>query len=142
MPVAAVAEKIQHGDVMKRFCLRARTGLWSTVVFSCFATSAIAAPFCISNQALSPQCNYFDAAECQQAAQAQGGVCTVNTAEVHINPGIGQYCMVTSSVVSLCAYPDRATCQAEAQRHNGACVAAPNIAPAKTPDPYAAIGGR
>jgi hypothetical protein len=106
------------------------------------ATPAVAAPFCIRTQALSPQCIYYDAGQCQTEAFRQGGVCTVNTAEVHLKPGIGQYCMVTSSVVSLCAYADRGTCAAEATRHHGACVEGPGIAPGKAPDPYAAVGGR
>jgi hypothetical protein len=119
---------------VSRFC-----GL---VLLAASATPAVAAPFCVRTQALPPQCIYVDAAQCQNEALRQGGVCTVNSAEVRVNPGIGQYCVVTSSVVSLCAYPDRGTCMAEAARHNGACVEAPGIAPGRAPDPYAAVGGR
>lgn len=121
-----------------------RVHLWSGLLLACIATPAVAlaAPFCLRTQALTPQCIYADPAQCERDASRQGGVCSVNTDAVTLNPGIGQYCMVTGSLVSLCVYPDRGTCLQDALRHNGACVEAPQLAPFKAPDPYAAVGGQ
>jgi hypothetical protein len=104
--------------------------------------AAQAAPFCLSSQALSPMCIYYDASSCQQEANHQGGICTANPDEVHLTTNVGQYCLVTSQLVSLCIYSDRSTCASDAARQHGACVSAPGIAPSAAPDPYAAIGGR
>jgi len=104
--------------------------------------AAQAAPFCISSQALSPICIYYDANSCQLEANRQGGVCTTNPSEVRLTKNVGQYCLVTSQLVSLCIYSDRGTCAADAARQHGACVNAPGVAPSAAPDPYAAIGGR
>ncbi len=105
------------------------------------AGPAIAAPFCIESQALPPQCNYYDASECQSDAARQGGVCSANAHALTLQPGIGQYCLATSYGASFCVYPDRATCMADAIRQHGACTAAPNVAPGRSPDPYSAVGG-
>jgi hypothetical protein len=106
------------------------------------AAPALAAPFCIQSQSLPPQCMYYDAAECQNDAARQGGVCSANAAELTLQPGIGQYCLVTSGGASLCIYPDRGSCMADAARQHGACTAAPNAAPgSKAPDPYSSVGG-
>lgn len=100
-----------------------------------------AAPFCIQNQSMPPQCNYYDASQCEHDAERQGGVCSANAQQFALQGGVGQYCVVTSGGASSCVYPDRGSCMAEAQRQHGACTAAPNIAPAKAPDPYGAVGG-
>lgn len=121
-----------------------RWRIWSVGVLaflSCPA-SVLAAPFCVSTQALPPQCIYVDPSNCQRDAQQQGGVCTVNTAEFKPPPGLGQYCVVTPGLVSLCVYPDRSSCMADAQSRHGACVKAPTVAPYGAPDPYAPVGGR
>jgi hypothetical protein len=116
-----------------RFC-------WA-VILAGSAGPALAAPFCIESQALPPQCNYFDAAQCQSDAARQGGVCSANPQQLTLQPGIGQYCLVNSYGASSCIYPDRGSCMVEAARQHAACTAAPNVAPAKAPDPYAAVGG-
>jgi len=103
---------------------------------------ALAAPFCIENQALSPQCMYYDANQCRLDAQRQGAICSANPKEVRLTRGVGQYCVVTSELVSLCVYGDREPCEADARRQNGTCTNAPQIAPVGAPDPYSAIGGR
>ena len=117
----------------------ARLG-WA-VILAGTAGPALAAPFCIENQAMPPQCNYYDAAQCQSDAARQGGVCSANPQQLSLQPGIGQYCLATSSGVSSCIYPDRGSCMAEAARQHAACTEAPNIAPGRAPDPYAAVGG-
>lgn len=118
---------------------RARFG-WA-VILTGIASPALAAPFCIQSQSLPPQCNYYDAHECQKDAGKQGGVCSVNPQQMTLQPGVGQYCIVTSGGASICEYADRGTCQAEAERQNGACTEAPNVAPVGSPDPYSAVGG-
>lgn len=113
---------------------------WFAAVAAC-ASPAMAAPFCIQSQSLPPQCNYYDAHECQREATRQGGTCSVNTQQLTLQPGVGQYCVVTSEGVSMCYYADLGTCQAEATRQNGACTEAPNVAPVRTPNPYSPVGG-
>lgn len=120
--------------------VRVAGALWP-VLTAAMASPALAAPFCLETQAVPPQCNYFDAHQCQQDAAKQGGVCSVNNQQVTLTPGIGQYCVVTSQGVSQCMYADRGTCADQATRQGGACTEAPNVAPARTPDPYAAVGG-
>lgn len=103
---------------------------------------AIAAPFCIQSQVLTPQCIYYDAQQCDLAAQRQGAVCATNPREVKLSPGNGQYCVVTSGQVSVCAYADRATCAKAAALQQGTCADAPARAGgAGTPDPYSAANG-
>lgn len=111
------------------------------IILTGAAGPALAAPFCIENQAMTPQCNYYDAAECQNDAARQGGVCSANPQQLTLQPGIGQFCLATSGGASFCIYPDRGSCMAEAARQHGACTAAPNVAPGRSPDPYSAVGG-
>jgi hypothetical protein len=111
------------------------------IVFAGLATPALAAPYCIQNQSLPPQCIYNDPGQCQADANKQGGVCSANPQQVTLNAGIGQYCLVTGTGVSRCVYPDRSTCLSDATRERGACTEAPTVAPSRAPDPYASVGG-
>jgi len=111
------------------------------MALTAMGTPAFAAPYCIQNQSLPPQCNYFDPSQCQRDAARQGGVCSANAQQFTMQRGIGQYCVVTSGGASNCSYVDRGTCNTEAEREQGACMEAPVIAPAKAPDPYSAING-
>ncbi len=86
--------------------------------------SGMAAPFCLTNEALPAQCIYYDPGQCRQAAGQQGGECVVNQKEVRLTPSIGAYCLVTGSRVSQCIYPDLDTCSKEAVHQNGACTIA------------------
>jgi hypothetical protein len=113
---------------------------WAVILVS-IGWPALAAPFCIENQALPPECNYYDASQCQTDAARQGGTCSANPQQLTLQPGIGQYCVTNSYGVSSCVYPDRGSCTAEAARENATCTAAPNIAPGRAPDPYSAVGG-
>jgi hypothetical protein len=101
-----------------------------------------AAPFCIGSEALPPQCIYYDAGSCNKEAVRQGGVCSVNTKEVHITRNVGQYCVVTSQQVSLCIYSDRSSCTAAATLQHGACVHSPETAPSGAPDPFSSTAGQ
>ncbi|MDQ2802500.1 MAG: hypothetical protein M3Y41_07385, partial [Pseudomonadota bacterium] len=53
---------------------------------------AVAAPFCLQNEAIPAQCIYYDATDCQRRAAQMHGFCTANPAEVTVTPGNGQYC--------------------------------------------------
>ena len=106
------------------------------------ASPALAAPFCIENQALPPQCNYYDAAQCETEAARQGGVCSANPQQMPLQAGVGQYCVAISGGASSCVYSDRGTCMAAARQLGGACTAAPAVAPSRAPDPYAAVNGQ
>ena len=100
---------------------------------------AFAAPFCVQTEALPPQCLYFDAASCATNARQMHGSCGVNTAELHIAPGLGHYCLVTSGLVSSCVYLDGSSCDVEAKRQHGVCVTEPARAESPPPDPYRMI---
>jgi len=97
---------------------------------------AAAAPYCVQTEAITPQCLFYDAASCQARAKQMGGYCSVNTAELHIAPGIGHYCLLTSGNVSNCFYPDAESCEGEARRQHGVCVAVPARDESSTADPY------
>ncbi len=101
-----------------------------------------AAPFCIAQQGMTPQCMYYDARDCEREAKRQNMYCSANAKELKVRTGTGQYCLVTSVGTSLCVYPDRTTCSNDATRQHGICTDAIKIAPARTPDPYSAVNGQ
>jgi hypothetical protein len=98
--------------------------------------AAAAAPYCVQTEAIGPQCLYFDPTSCDVRAKQIGGYCSVNTAELHIAPGIGHFCLLTSGNVANCFYPDNDSCEGEAKRQHGVCVAAPARDESPAPDPY------
>lgn len=102
---------------------------------------AAAAPFCIQNQVMAPQCIYYDALECDHEAQKQNATCASNPKEFKLAAGAGQFCVITTSQISLCAYADRQTCSIDAARQHGTCVAAPQTAAVRAPDPYSPTNG-
>jgi hypothetical protein len=126
---------------MRLFATRQLARFGWGLILSGAAGQAFAAPFCIESQALPPQCNYYDAAECQSDAARQGGVCSANAHEFTLQPNIGQYCLATSYGAAFCVYPDRASCMAEAVRQHAACTAAPFVATGRSPDPFSSVGG-
>jgi hypothetical protein len=101
---------------------------------------ALAAPFCLTSLAISPQCIYYDAHQCQSDSARQGGWCTTNPNETRVGVGSGQYCVVPVQGVALCNFLDRESCAAEATRQHGICYHDEARA-AGVPDPYAASGG-
>lgn len=103
-------------------------------------STAVAAPFCLQNQGMTPQCIYYDPTICQRDAQKQNAECGVNPRETRVQSGAGQYCVVTAARISVCHFQDYNSCQAEARRQNGACTGAPDRNPARPPDPYSRQG--
>ena len=101
---------------------------------------ASAAPFCIANLSLPPQCMYYDAALCQKDAGKQGGWCTPNPAETHAASGSGKYCVAFSQGVALCIYQSRESCDEAAARQGGACYFDPQRA-SGGPDPFSQSSG-
>lgn len=102
--------------------------------FATYAPALLAAPFCVTKQGLPLDCNYYDAVQCRNRAQQLSAVCTVNEAEITLQPGIGKYCVVNSSRVSMCSYTDRTTCDSDAMRSGGVCVDFPGKK--VQPNPY------
>jgi len=100
--------------------------LWLITVISSFASGVHAAPFCVSQQGLNPECIYTDAIECRKRAAQMNGLCYANPAELNLQPGIGKYCVVYSDHTSSCIYTDRTSCDNDAVRNGGLCVEAPN----------------
>jgi hypothetical protein len=104
------------------------------------AHTASAAPFCLRNAAVPPQCIYYDPSECRRESTKQGGWCEPNPGETRMATGTGQYCLVGGQGAAICAFLSRESCDAEAARLHGACYhdeARGNGAP----DPYAAFSG-
>lgn len=101
--------------------------------------AAQAAPFCLTNEMIPPQCIYYDAQSCQQEARRQSAYCETNPQEVAVSRGAGRSCVVTSSQISLCNYYDRDSCTRDADRLHGICSYAPYRAPSGAPD---TLGGR
>jgi hypothetical protein len=98
--------------------------------------AALAAPFCVRTESISPQCLYFDARECGTRAAQMGGTCVANPAEIHVSSTLGHYCLLTSGPVASCIYNDPGVCAAEAQHQHGACILAPDRPESPAPDPY------
>jgi hypothetical protein len=105
------------------------------------AHTASAAPFCIRNTALPPQCIYYDPTDCRKQALKQGGWCEPNPSETRTaSGGTGQYCLVLAQGEAICAFLSRESCDVEATRLQGACYH--NEARGTgAPDPYAAFSG-
>jgi len=127
---------------MKFLAHTARFAALVVIAGSAFSQPANAAPFCIRNQIIQPQCMYYDAHQCEQEAQKQNAECVANPAELRMTQAHGEYCVVTSGRVSICAYADRTSCAAEASRQHGTCIPAEQNAPQRTPDPYSPFNGR
>jgi hypothetical protein len=112
------------------------------VVFAGLASPGRAAPWCVSNQMIPPQCIYTDVNLCAQEARKQNGQCQPNPRERKLSAVNGQYCVVSPSGAPVCAYWDYATCSAAAGQNNGTCVQAdPRQAPLQ-PNPYSAVNGQ
>ena len=87
--------------------------------------TAMAAPFCVQTQAISPQCIFFDAASCNKRAKELGGTCTVDTSQITVSSGVGHYCLLTSSMsfrtastpIPSSAIARRFTSRGSASRH-------------------------
>jgi hypothetical protein len=116
----------------------ATTGLLVTPVM------ALAAPFCLNfNNGASPQCVFYDGAQCAREANLQNAECGINGREITVPPsGTGTYCVVVSGGGTTCGYGDGSDCSRVAQRQKGACVKSANTPPKAVPDPYAPNAGR
>lgn len=126
---------------MRLFAIPCAIRLGCGILLAAAPAPTLAAPFCIQSQSLPPQCNYYDASECEKDAAKQGGYCNANPENARIVPNVGQYCMVTSGGATSCVYADRQSCMADAAREGGACTDAPELAPYRAPNPYSAING-
>lgn len=102
-----------------------------------FAAPAMAAPYCVNIQGITPQCLYFDAHQCRTQAQRSGGSCAINPTEVTLpSGGTYPYC-VTGPGYTSCKFVDRGSCEAEAGRQRASCVESFSAGAASAPpDPY------
>jgi hypothetical protein len=123
---------------VRRLC----TWLPATIAFGILIgpSGALAAPFCLTNLALTPQCMFYDAHQCETESTKQGGYCVPNPEETRAGTGSGAYCVITSQGVSMCTYLDRQTCTLEATRQHGVCYH-DEARTTGTPDPYAFSSG-
>ena len=98
------------------------------------AAFAQGAPWCVSTQALPPQCMFYDPRQCQLVAGQQGGVCLPNSNVQAVRSAQGQYCLVIAGAAPACHYVDEGQCDTVARQQGGACVLSseatgPNLAP-------------
>lgn len=108
--------------------------LFLTCVGAAFAQGA---PWCVSTQALPPQCIFYDPRQCQLVAGQQGGVCLPNGNVETVRSELGQYCLVVAGARPACNYVDQNTCNRDATQQGGACVLASEAAgPNLAPNPY------
>jgi hypothetical protein len=131
---------VQIGVNMKQTRLRARVGALALIA-GLGVQPAMAAPFCLANQIIPPQCIYYDAHQCQVEAAKQNAECRANPAELHLTAGYGKYCVVTSGGASNCNYTDVTSCGREASRQNGTCVEGTESRPGQGPNPFSATEG-
>jgi hypothetical protein len=124
-------------DVKMRFLIPLATALlWLP------AGPVAAAPYCLTNQVIQPQCIYYDAHQCAMDASRQGGVCSPNPAERRYSQAHGQYCVVSPSGAAVCAYADYQSCAAAAGHNKGTCMQADPRQVAREPNPYSAVNGQ
>lgn len=127
---------------MQQIIRRVRRAVLVLAVAAPASAPAVAAPFCIQNQVIAPQCIYYDAQQCQRDAAKQNAECAANPSELHLTRGNGQYCVVTSGQVALCNFTDLGVCTREANQQNGACVPSPQRVSIGSPDPYSTTQGQ
>ncbi len=99
-----------------------------------YAPALHAAPFCVEKQGMPAECNFYDAVECRKRSEQVSGVCSVNPAEIRLQPGVGKYCVVDSNHVSMCQYADRTSCDNDAVRYGAVCIEYPSAD--VQPNPY------
>lgn len=92
-----------------------------------FASSALAAPFCVVSSS-GQQCFYYDYPSCQQAAETARGACVANGNEQQqrSQSSTGAPFCVVASFGRQCFYYDAPSCQQAAASARGACVVNPN----------------
>ena len=112
----------------------------ATLTSAVWSGPAAAAPFCLQNQGMTPQCIYYDPTICQRDAQKQNAQCGTNPREVKVTAGTGQYCLVTQERVSVCHYQDLGSCLSAARNQHAVCTGSPNRSPTRPPDPYSRQG--
>jgi hypothetical protein len=122
---------------MKQTHVRAALATIATLSLS----PAMAAPYCLANQVIPPQCIYYDPHQCQVEAQRQNAECRANPAELTLTAGYGKYCVVTQGGASNCNYTDITTCTREANRQNGTCLEGSEARPGQGPNPFSATEG-
>jgi|GEM_PF-2410292 len=120
---------------MFKSCVNKKNILVVLLLSFFLSTQTMAAPFCISIQGIAPQCEYFDAAQCQKRSYELSGICIANPDELILLSGNKAYCVVTSNRSTICAYTDRPSCEKEAYSAGGVCI--DNTAPLGVQqDPY------
>lgn len=122
---------------LKAFQVQMKLGIFIIVLMVVICSSAVsraAATFCVETNNMAPQCFYYDAEQCQKAANAAGGVCTHNSQEGAVGFGNSVYCKVRSDRVSECIYDDYSSCTASAAKDKSICVR--NSRKAKPPQPF------
>lgn len=95
------------------------TGLFVPMMIN---TASAAAPLCVVAQGMTPQCYYYDAQQCRQAAQKVSGVCSSNPDEPAMAQGNSVYCKFRADKISECIYDDYNMCNRDARREGAVCV--------------------
>ena len=117
--------------------------VFATVLLLVSPAVGMAAPFCLALPPGTPQCIYYDGAECAREAGRQNAICQVNPREVHLRASrIGDYCLVMPDGYSTCGYADQNSCSRDALLQKGVCSRSAGALPKQVPDAYAPNAGR
>ena len=93
-----------------------------SLILTCGAFPAIAAPFCIAGTGMPPQCIYDDIKVCRDSISSRDTSCTVNPSATLNYSGGSRYCRVTSYLSAECIFNDRQQCRKEAALHGEICL--------------------
>lgn len=79
-------------------------------------------PFCLNGPGMQPQCSYYSANSCREAAnKITRGFCNVNANEIQLPNGPGAWCLVTSTRQIQCYYDNFRSCQTQTRSKNAIC---------------------
>lgn len=79
-------------------------------------------PFCLNGPGMQPQCTYYSANSCRDAAsRITRGFCDVNDREIELPKGPGAWCLVTSTRQIQCYYENFRSCRNQTRSKNAIC---------------------
>lgn len=97
----------------------------SFLFFTMNFTAVYAAPFCVLQAGITPQCFYNDVMQCRKN-MTSNGTCILNP-ETHVTYRGGMYyCVIQSNLIAECNYIDRSQCNDEARLNGSICIENPD----------------
>jgi hypothetical protein len=96
--------------------------------------TAFAAPFCIEEAGIPPQCLYHDVQSCRNEAAKRSGFCSANLEEVALPEYSAPFCIIETGMAPVCAFQSGEDCNNEASKRSAVCVQ--NMNGGGLDDPY------